>query len=237
MTDEEKKAGEEAGNKLKANREAEEKLKAEKADLDKEIEQNKREANAKLTAEKEARREIFNAGKLASDKEAAEKIKAEKLASAKEAGEQLKAEKLASEKKTDAEKKPKARPLKTGSTDYDEIRKNVDEYKEDKRRTGKQKETTKPISTSKGLITGYVLLLFTDILLPAVMSVINNRFTDEDEHVTPAELRLSAKQMKDIEPIADKAAKEIALNVNPIILFFIIMTISYTGNLIALRSV
>ena len=81
------------------------------------------------------------------------------------------------------------------------------------------------------IINGTLLIFFIDTAIPMAISFLNNRFSDEK--VKASELQLTAAQKRDLQPIADEVAKQIAINGNPMTVFIISLVSIYAGNYIS----
>lgn len=68
------------------------------------------------------------------------------------------------------------------------------------------------------LVSGYVLVLVTDAVLPAVIVFGLRRFAKRDD-VSADDLRLTDKEKNALEPIADRAASFILGSLNPVALY------------------
>lgn len=75
----------------------------------------------------------------------------------------------------------------------------------------------------KKLITGYILLLVADIVLPKVICFLFKR------EKKPADIRLTAAEKKELGELADNAAMEIQLNISPLALFLIVLSVVYVS--------
>lgn len=68
------------------------------------------------------------------------------------------------------------------------------------------------------MITGYLLLVIMDMLIPSAICFAYNRFTDKGKAkpIDPAKLRMEQKEIKELTPIADEVAKSIGGGMSPL---------------------
>jgi hypothetical protein len=85
-------------------------------------------------------------------------------------------------------------------------------------------------------VSGYILLLAIDTVMPNAMAFINNMIDKKHDKINPGDLRLSEKDMQEIEPLADQAADYLTFNLNPVAGFFIAAAFLYTNNIIAVKA-
>lgn len=84
------------------------------------------------------------------------------------------------------------------------------------------------------LISGSFLILMIDLLIPAAISGINNSFSKVK--VKTSDLQLTDSQKKELIPLADEAAKKLALKADPLIVFITSLVGIYGINLMALKA-
>jgi hypothetical protein len=110
---------------------------------------------------------------------------------------------------------------------------------EKKRRGRKPKDrfdqdVTEKRVISDTIINGALLLLFIDVAIPNLIAIINNKFTKKK--VKASRLQMTEAQKRELEPIANEAARAIQLQGNPItILAFSIVSI-YATNLLLIKT-
>lgn len=92
-----------------------------------------------------------------------------------------------------------------------------------------QKESTFQPSQNQ-IISGAVIIVMIDIIIPAAASVVASRFFDKE---LPAEkLKLTDTERKDLIPLADGAAAYLKLEVNPVAAFIITLISIYTAKIL-----
>jgi hypothetical protein len=84
------------------------------------------------------------------------------------------------------------------------------------------------------MISGALLLLMIDLLIPNIIAFGNNKLSKEK--IKASDLQLDNKQKKELEPIADEIAKTIALQGNPLTVLIVTLLGIYGINLMALKS-
>ena len=76
------------------------------------------------------------------------------------------------------------------------------------------------------LITGYVLLLVTDAVFPALIAFALGRWGGRDD-VRASQLRLDEKDKAALQPIADEAARRLVTAVDPLLLYAVVSGAMY----------
>lgn len=84
------------------------------------------------------------------------------------------------------------------------------------------------------IITGSLIITFADLLIPVLISALNNRFSKTK--INADSLRMDTKQRQSLEPVADAVAKQLAFEGNPIIVFFVGLIGIYGMNYLALKA-
>jgi len=121
-------------------------------------------------------------------------------------------------------------------------------YKEDlqvsdePQQTGKKRRSKKKVENEPekqptempSMISGALLILMIDLLIPNVIALANNKFTKDK--VKASDLQLDTKQKNELEPIADEVAKTIALQGNPMTVLVVTLLGIYGINLMALKT-
>lgn len=91
------------------------------------------------------------------------------------------------------------------------------------------------MSTVTGeIITGALLLMLTDILIPGLIVVINNQFSKDKIDIE--KLQMNEKQKKTLEPVADKVAYYIKISANPLVIYLIANIGIYGLNFLMLKQ-
>lgn len=84
------------------------------------------------------------------------------------------------------------------------------------------------------IITGALLLMLTDILIPGLIVVLNNQFSKDK--IDMELLQMTEKQKKTLEPVAERVASYIRLSANPIVIFIIANVGIYGLNFLMLKQ-
>ena len=85
-------------------------------------------------------------------------------------------------------------------------------------------------------LQGYVLMLIINTIFPFLFSFLNNMF-EKRFKIDVHELKLSDRDFKELEPLADAAADYIAVNINPVAGFMIVSAFMYGGQFVSIRSI
>jgi hypothetical protein len=104
------------------------------------------------------------------------------------------------------------------------------EKTETRGRKKKIEEPSEPVIPT--VISGKLLLLLIDLIVPNVASGINNKF-DKKRPITAKSLKLTKDQLEELEPIANEVAKLITLNANPIVMLSVALLGIYGVNIMA----
>lgn len=80
-------------------------------------------------------------------------------------------------------------------------------------------------------ITGAILLMVCDAIIPTALIKVLGMFDAKYKQLKTKNIKLSADQRKDLEPLADECVKAMTLNMHPTTAFFITMFILYGSNL------
>lgn len=83
------------------------------------------------------------------------------------------------------------------------------------------------------LLTGALFLLLVDMLVPALIALVNNMVSKVK--VESDDLKLTAKQKSELEPIADRVVKYINLDEHPIALYCLCTFAMYSMTLLQAR--
>ena len=82
------------------------------------------------------------------------------------------------------------------------------------------------------LVRGYMLLLVLDFVLPTAITLAMKKFGGSRwAHLKSKDIRLSDSEFNDLEPIADEVAKDIQLNVSPMMQLMLGMAVIYSSKL------
>jgi hypothetical protein len=110
------------------------------------------------------------------------------------------------------------------------------EKEPEKRKRGRPKGSTKKsenrfTETVEGteIINGMLFIFFIDTAIPMTIALINNRY-NKNKKINANDLKLSARQKTELEPIANEVAKQIAISGNPITILSISLIGIYAGN-------
>jgi len=85
------------------------------------------------------------------------------------------------------------------------------------------------------VITGAVLLILIDVVLPEFVAMIGNKYVKKkgEKKIESKQIKLTNEQRRDLSPLADAAAKHLNVDANPVVLFAIALVGVYTSNLIS----
>lgn len=100
------------------------------------------------------------------------------------------------------------------------------------RKSKKQEPESAPEMPS--LISGALLVLMIDLIIPNIIAFANNKITNEK--ITAKSLQLTTAQKNELQPVADEVAKTIALQANPLTVLIVTLLGIYGVNLMALKS-
>lgn len=100
------------------------------------------------------------------------------------------------------------------------------EKKPRKKRRGRQ-----PKVDIDGLVTGYLLLFVVNMIFPALAAFVIGQ-TMSNYEIDVNGIKLQEEQLTELRPIADAAAEHLQMKVNPLVLFGIMTSVMYTGNVI-----
>lgn len=104
------------------------------------------------------------------------------------------------------------------------------EKKEKRKYTKRQKDDDMEMP----FIDGEMLLLFIDLIIPAIITLTNNWVTNEK--MSPDDLMLTEKQKTQMKKLADKVAEKIDLNMHPLLGLTIGIGGIYTMNFLAAKN-
>jgi hypothetical protein len=135
-------------------------------------------------------------------------------------------------------------PLTGNGNPLNEIDAFMGEYKEgftvqplpdeSKKRGRPKKGFEKNVIKDDPIITGSLLIILVDLLIPNLMSFANNKFSKKK--IKPSDLMLSNEQKKELEPFADAAAQQMMMKGNPVYMLIICLLGMYGVKLMALKS-
>lgn len=88
----------------------------------------------------------------------------------------------------------------------------------------------------KSHINGAMFVSMIDLILPAALLFIAKQFDLVSDKVKADDIRLSKKQIDNIEPIAEEVAKEVFNNMSPVSALLLSLATAYMGNIIEVGS-
>lgn len=98
-------------------------------------------------------------------------------------------------------------------------------------------EEGEPDSITGDVITGLLFITLIDTLMPVIIGFVNDRVTKKPLTKTDlSRLQLTAKQKKELEPIANDVVKQWSITANPTTLLIISLIGIYGTNYIALKT-
>lgn len=127
---------------------------------------------------------------------------------------------------TPAQDRP-AQKFDTGRTISDTNPLNLDEFKKVDGIT--QQSTPQEVNAGK-FITGGLMLICVDALLPATIIKVMSIFDKDLKTIKTKEIKLSSEQMEDLEPLASEAVKGMVTTMSPMSAFMTAMLMVYAGN-------
>lgn len=165
------------------------------------------------------------------------------------------AEKPKKDKKKGKGTPEEEKTAQTSKKEFDEIQKKIKGFKQTQEAKASKQTEDKGLFTvtdrpqekrkrgrppkqkaSPSLLDGYILLMVLDMALPAGISVINNLIRPENR-VKSSELVLDEEQFNKLEPMADRAAEHLQVNVNPLTAFLVVGSLMYVNNFIQAQAV
>jgi hypothetical protein len=84
------------------------------------------------------------------------------------------------------------------------------------------------------LIDGALFIMLIDLLVPMLITIANNKFTDDEIDIE--DLQLSDKQKKDLSPLADEVVKRLSIQGHPVTMLFLGMAGIYGINYMAAKQ-
>jgi len=125
--------------------------------------------------------------------------------------------------------------LLSGYTEQLEVEPEKPKEKNGKKRGSKNViEEPKPQVEINSVISGSLLILVIDLLIPNLIVFANNKMSKDKIKVK--DLQLTAKQREELIPLADEASKKIALKADPLTTFLIGLVGIYGINLMGLKA-
>lgn len=85
------------------------------------------------------------------------------------------------------------------------------------------------------IINGALMLFFIDTALPILVTMVHNKVSKKSK-IKANDLKLSAAQKRELEPIADEVARKLSIDGNPMTVLVISLIAIYAGNLIAVKA-
>ena len=104
---------------------------------------------------------------------------------------------------------------------------NLDEFK--KVEGVNQSSTPEQVNAGK-FITGGLMLICVDALLPATIIKVLSIFDKDLKTIKTKEIKLSSEQIEDLEPLANEAVKGIVMTMSPMSAFLTALMMVYAGN-------
>lgn len=95
-------------------------------------------------------------------------------------------------------------------------------------------QPNKPATLSGEFLTGAIVIMLIDILLPLIFAGINN--TVSKKKIDADKLKLTDKQKKEFEPIADAVLKSVKIEANPLLVLGIGLVGAYGMNFYLLKN-
>jgi len=96
----------------------------------------------------------------------------------------------------------------------------------------RKKRNKKMLNSS--IISGALFLLFIDLVIPNLISLVNNKVSKKK--ITAELLKLSNDQRKELEPLADEVARLINLQGNPAMVLSLSLAAIYLSNFMLLKG-
>ncbi len=84
------------------------------------------------------------------------------------------------------------------------------------------------------LIDGALFIMLIDLLVPMLITIANNKFSDTEIDIE--DLQLSEKQKKDLSPLADEVVKKLSIEGHPVTMLVLGMAGIYGINFMAARQ-
>jgi hypothetical protein len=103
-------------------------------------------------------------------------------------------------------------------------------------RPSKSSKVEEPINEIQGssVISGSLLILLIDLILPNIMAAVNNKVSKKK--IKASLLQMTPEQRKELEPVADAVSREMMLKANPLAMLIISMIGIYGVNLMMLKN-
>jgi hypothetical protein len=105
---------------------------------------------------------------------------------------------------------------------------------EEKKRGRPKKGFEKNVLKDDPIITGSLLIILIDLVLPNIMTFANNKFSKKK--IKPSDLMLSNEQKRELEPFANAAADQMMMKGNPVYMLIICLLGMYGVKLMALKN-
>ncbi len=97
-------------------------------------------------------------------------------------------------------------------------------------------KTGRPKQLKGMYVTGAILLVMTDLLLPIGIAFIHNRFAGKENKIKALDIKLTPDQTLELRPMADEVAQYLNLYLNPVMLYGLTLTGFYYANLIKYKT-
>jgi hypothetical protein len=88
---------------------------------------------------------------------------------------------------------------------------------------------------SNPIITGGLLILLIDLVLPNIIAFANNKFS-KTKKIKATDLQLSEDERKQLEPLAEQVAKEMSVKANPLTVLIVSLVGMYGMKLMMQKS-
>lgn len=138
-------------------------------------------------------------------------------------------------------KEPKTEGLKEvndllkGYTEQLQVEPEQPEKKRGRKKKGEINEPELPNDMGiNSIISGALLIIMIDLIIPNIIVFANNKLTSSKIKIK--DLQLSKAQKDELIPLADEAAKKIALKGDPMTVFFMSLIGIYGINLMSLKA-
>lgn len=122
-----------------------------------------------------------------------------------------------------------------------DIQRHLDQYNQDgdfkhediepEKKPRKKRRGRQPKVDIDGLVTGYLLLFVVNMIIPTLAVFVIGQTTSKYE-IDVNRVKLNEEQLSELRPIADAAAEHLQMKINPLVLFGVMTSVMYTGNII-----
>jgi hypothetical protein len=105
------------------------------------------------------------------------------------------------------------------------------EEPETEKKTRKKRRSRQPKVDVDGLVTGYLLLFVVNMIVPTLAAFVVGQASSKYE-IDANRVKLNEEQLSELRPIADAAADHLQMKINPLVLFGVMTSVMYTGNIV-----